>query len=118
MDWSPAGGGRGNHGPWSYRLADVVMFGHRYTSDPDVQKRCLQAAADAFAFVERSAPVPPPAIQWGAGKRPSGPVYINEKSTTMLIGGGHEYTYFVRLGRWGAPQHRSAAGAESPVQAK
>jgi hypothetical protein len=64
-----------------------------------VKKQCLKAAADSFAFMERSAPVPPPAVQWGTGKPPAGPVYINEKATTMIIGGGHEYTYYLKHGR-------------------
>ena len=31
MSWSPAGGGRGDHGAWTYRLADIAMFGHKYS---------------------------------------------------------------------------------------
>jgi hypothetical protein len=101
MTWSLAGGGRGNHGPWTYRVSDVVMFGHKYSDDPALKKRCLQAAADAFTFVERGALVPPPAVQWPSAKRPSrGPVYVNGKMTTMIIGGGHEYTFFKQHGQW------------------
>ena len=38
MEWSPAKGGRGDHGPWTYRLADVVMAGHKYSDDPAVKQ--------------------------------------------------------------------------------
>jgi len=101
MSWSPAKGGRGNHGPWTYRMSDIVMYGHKYTDDPELKKRCLKAAADAFTFVERGEPIAPPAVQWPLAKKPgAGPVYINEKSTTMIIAGGHEYTYFLKHGRW------------------
>jgi hypothetical protein len=87
MSWSPAGGGRGDHGPWTYRLSDVAMFGHKYSADPALKERCLKAAADAFAFMERKAPG-------------DDPIYVDSKPVTMLIGGGHEYTYFLRHGRW------------------
>lgn len=87
MTWSPAKGGRGNHGPWTYRMADVVMFGHKYASDPQLKKRCLKTAADAFAFVEREGPS-------------ASAAYVNEKSTTMIISGGHQYIYFRKHGRW------------------
>lgn len=85
MEWSPAKGGRGDHGPWTYRLADVVMAGHKYSDDPAVKQRCLKAAADAFAFMERRA-------QGGA------PVYVDSKNTTMILGGGHSYTHVERPG--------------------
>ncbi len=101
MAWSPAKGGRGNHGPWTYRMSDIVMYGHKYAGDPELKKRCLKAASDAFAFVERGEPIAPPAVQWPLAKKPgAGPVYVNEKSTTMIIAGGHEYTYFLKHGRW------------------
>lgn len=85
--WSQAAGGEGNHGPWTYRIADVVMFGHKYSDDPAVRKRCLKAAADAFAFMAKRA-------------ARSRSIYNNGKETTMIIGGGHEYTYYRQQGRW------------------
>jgi hypothetical protein len=85
--WSPAGGGRGDHGPWTYRLADIVMFGHKYSADAALRQRCLQTAKDAFAFMEKKAPG-------------SDPVYSDSKPATMVTGGGHAYTYFLRHGRW------------------
>ena len=87
MSWSPAGGGRGDHGPWTYRLTDIVMFGHKYSRDAAVRERCLKAAADGFAFEERKAP--------GID-----PVYVDSKPSTMVMGGGHEYTYYLLHGRW------------------
>jgi hypothetical protein len=63
------------------------MFGHTYTSDPKLKERCLKTAADAFAFVEREGPS-------------ASPAYVNEKSTTMIISGGHQYTYYLKHGRW------------------
>ena len=85
--WSQAAGGEGNHGPWTYRIADVVMFGHKYSLDPALRKRCLKAAADAFSFMA------------GRAER-SRSLYTNGKETTMIIGGGHEYTYYRQKGKW------------------
>jgi hypothetical protein len=85
--WTPARGGRGDHGPWTYRIADIPMYGHKYSTDPEVKKRCLKASADAFAFMERRAPG-------------TDPMYNDSKSMTMLISGGHEYTFLVKNGRW------------------
>jgi len=87
FSWSQAVGGEGNHGPWTYRLADIVMFGHKYSPDPALRKRCLKAAAEAFAFMARRA------------KR-SRSIYNNGKETTMIIGGGHEYAYYRQKGGW------------------
>ncbi len=87
MSWSPAGGGRGNHGPWTYRLADVLMFGHKFSDDPAMRKRCLKAAADAFAFMAKRA-------------ESSTSLYRNGKETTMIIGGGHQYVYLKQNGKW------------------
>jgi len=85
--WSPAGRGRGDLGPWTYRVVDVVMYGHKYSSNPAIRKRCLRAASNAFAFMHR---------------RYSGsqPLYYDSKYHTILAGGGHQYTYFKRWGRW------------------
>ena len=85
--WSKNRGGRRDHGPWTYRLSDVVMFGHKYSADPGLRKRCLKAAADAFAFMTKRA---------ARGRS----IYSNGKETTMIIGGGHEYTYYRQKGRW------------------
>ncbi|HUU27675.1 MAG TPA: hypothetical protein VM123_07675 [archaeon] len=86
--WSPAGGGRGaGYGPWTFRIADLVMFGHKYTADLALKKRCLKAAADAFQYMGRRFPG-------------SDPVYTTGKNSTMHIGGGHEYTFFKRCGQW------------------
>jgi len=85
--WSPAGGGRGDLGPWTYRVVDVVMYGHKYSSDPAIKKRCLRAATDAFAFMRRRYP----------GRQP---LYHDSKFHTILAGGGHQYTYFKRWGSW------------------
>ena len=85
--WSQAAGGEGNHGPWTYRIADVVMFGHKYSADPALSKRCLKAAADAFSFM---------ATRAERGRS----IYTNGKETTMIIGGGHEYTYYRQKGKW------------------
>ena len=94
MRWSPARGGGGNHGPWTYRVVDVLMFGHKYTGDPARQKRFLKTASDAFAFMKRRYPG-------------SKPIYYDSKYHTILAGGGHQYTYFKRYGRWPArvPAH-------------
>jgi len=63
------------------------MYSHKYTSDPELKKRYLKAAANALAFMELKA----------AGKES---VYNDSKSTTMPISGGHEYTFFINNGRW------------------
>ncbi|MCE5270862.1 hypothetical protein LLH00_06210 [bacterium] len=86
-DWSPSAGGHGDLGPWTYRLSDVVMFGHKYSDDPQVKQRCLKAAEEAFEFMSRRNPGP-------------GPSYNDSKSHTILSGGGREYTYFKKNGRW------------------
>ncbi|MFC1537449.1 hypothetical protein ACFL4P_01330 [Gemmatimonadota bacterium] len=85
--WSPSGGGHGSHGPWTYRIADVVMFGHKYTDDSSLKKRCEKAARDAFEYMRRNM----------NGK---GPQYINGKTSTMIIGGGHEYAAWRQNGGW------------------
>ncbi|HUU30288.1 MAG TPA: hypothetical protein VM123_20985 [archaeon] len=86
--WSPSKGGQGpGYGPWTYRLSDIVMFGHKYTDDPELKKRCLRAARDAFAYMDKRYPG-------------QGPVYENSKSNTMLTGGGHEYTSYIQRGGW------------------
>lgn len=87
--WSPAkgGGGRG-YEPWTYRITDVVMYGHKFTSDPELKKRCLNAARDAFISMDR---------QYG---RQPGWLYQNSKANTMIVGGGHEYTHYVQNGGW------------------
>ena len=85
--WSPARGGRGDLGPWTYRLADIPLFGHKYSTDPGLRQRCLKAAADAFAFMAERA-------------RRGGNLYRNGKETTMIIGGGHEYAWFKKNGKW------------------
>jgi len=87
MRWSPAAGGQGNHGPWTYRVTDVLMFGHKYAEDPALKKRFLKAASDAFAFMQRRYPG-------------SKPIYYDSKYHTILAGGGHQYTYFKRYGGW------------------
>lgn len=85
--WSTAAGGRGDLGPWTYRVVDVVMYGHKYSSNPAIRRRCLRAASDAFAFMRRR-------------YTGSQPLYHDSKHHTILAGGGHEYTYFKRWGRW------------------
>ena len=94
--WTQAQGGRGEHGPWTYRLADLAMFGHKFSSDPAVKKRCLKAAADAFEFMRR-------------GLVSGTPVYSSGKNATMVIGGGHEYSYFRKYGRWEVPGRTEGA---------
>ena len=87
-EWSPAQGGNGRgYGTWTYRLSDVVMWGHKFSDDPALKKRCLAAAADAFAGMERAFPG-------------QGPLYQNSKANTMLTGGGHQYTRFIQHGGW------------------
>lgn len=85
--WTPSGGGRGNLGPWTYRMTDLVMFGHKYSDDPALKRRCLKAAADGFEFMRR-------------GTVSGAPLYSSGKNATMIIGGGHPYTYFRKHGRW------------------
>ncbi|HUU27082.1 MAG TPA: hypothetical protein VM123_04650 [archaeon] len=87
--WSPGKKKEGNLGPWTYRVTDVLMFGHKYADDPAVKKRCLTAAQEAFYFMKKSYPGPEP-------------LYYDSKYHTILSGGGHEYTYFMRYGRWPA----------------
>ena len=87
MRWSPSRGGDGDHGPWTYRVTDVLMYGHKYTGDPARKKRFLKTASDAFAFMKRRYPG-------------SKPIYYDSKYHTILAGGGHQYTYFKRYGRW------------------
>lgn len=87
MTWSKSGGGRGSLTSWTYRIADVVMFGHKYSDDPELKQRCLQAAADAFAYME--------------GRLPKeGSAFVNGKTTTQAIGGGHEFVFFKQNGGW------------------
>ena len=82
---TPAGEKRGNFGPWTYRISDVLMFGHKYSNDSDLKKRCLKATQDAFTFMAR---------------RYKNREFIDSKSHTMILGGGHEYTYFKSHGKW------------------
>jgi hypothetical protein len=84
--WTPSGKKPGNLGPWTYRISDVLMYGHKYTDNPEIKKRCLKAAADAFAFMEKNYP----------GNEP---IYHDSKAHTILCG-GHEYTYFKHYGKW------------------
>jgi len=86
-DWTPARGGRGDLGPWNYRMSDAVMFGHKYSSDPEIRRRCLKAAEDAFIFMDSQHPG-------------NSPFYNDSKSHTILCGGGREYTFFRKYGRW------------------
>jgi len=86
--WSPAKGGDGRgYGPWTYRISDLVMFGHKFTDNQELKKLCLKAAADAFAYMNKTYP----------GK---GPIYTSAKPNTMLTGGGHEYTAYIQRGGW------------------
>lgn len=85
--WTPAKGGQGNLGPWTFRVSDVVMYGHKFGSSPELKKRCLAAAEGAFEFMERH-------------YRGTGPIYHDSKSHTMLSGGGQTYTYYRKHGRW------------------
>ncbi|MBW7998283.1 MAG: hypothetical protein FVQ81_17270 [Candidatus Glassbacteria bacterium] len=85
--WNPSKGGRGSHGPWTYRISDVVMFGHKFTDNSELKKRCLKAARDAFEFLRRS-------MNGNAYQ------YVNGKSSTMIIGGGHEYASWKQKGAW------------------
>ena len=90
MTWSKSGGGKGSLTSWTYRVADVVMFGHKYSDDPELKERCLRAAVDAFAYMESRLPT-------------EGSVFVNGKTTTQIIGGGHEYAFFKQNGdRWSA----------------
>jgi hypothetical protein len=85
--WSPSRGGRGSLGPWTYRVSDVVMFGHKYTSDSALKKRCERAARDAFEHMRRN-------------MRGNGYQYFNGKNSTMIVGGGHEYSAWKQNGGW------------------
>lgn len=85
--WTPSGRQRGDLGPWTYRVVDVLMYGHKYSSDSALRSRCLKAAADAFEFMERRYPGPEP-------------TYYDSKFHTILAGGGHEYTFFKKNGGW------------------
>jgi len=88
--WSPArGGSGGGYGPWTYRISDAVMFGHKLSHDPALKKRCLKAAEDAFTYMRTS---------YAAGREP---LFVNGKASTMLTGGGHQYTAFRQKGKWG-----------------
>lgn len=86
--WGPTDGGRGEIGPWTYRSVDVVMNGHFFSDDSGLKNRCLRAARDAFKYLERIAP---------SGDKP---IFTTGKNSTMLIGGGHEYTFYRRNGGW------------------
>ncbi|HLA40718.1 MAG TPA: hypothetical protein VJ417_12015, partial [Candidatus Glassbacteria bacterium] len=85
--WTPGGARRGDLGPWTYRVVDVVMYGHKYSTDGALRSRCLKAAEDAFEFMERRYPGPEP-------------LYYDSKFHTILAGGGHEYTFFKKNGGW------------------
>ena len=87
MTWSTSGGGKGSLTSWTYRVADVLMFGHKYADDPALKERCLRAASDAFAYMESRLPK-------------EGPVFVNGKTTTQIIGGGHEYIFFKQNRGW------------------
>ncbi len=83
--WKPNGETRGNLGPWTYRVVDVLMYGHKYAADPAVRARCLKAARDGMAFMR---------------KRYATKNYTDSKWHTIVAGGGHEYTFFKKYGRW------------------
>ncbi|MFC1614389.1 hypothetical protein ACFL5K_03755 [Gemmatimonadota bacterium] len=87
--WSPSTGGRGRgYGSWTYRISDIVMFGHKFTDDPALKKLCLKAAGDAFTFMRKT---------YAGGKKN---LYVNGKTSTMLTGGGHQYTAYKQKGKW------------------
>ncbi|MEA2062574.1 MAG: hypothetical protein U9P14_02645 [Gemmatimonadota bacterium] len=85
--WSHAGGGLGSLGPWTYRVADIVMFGHKFTNDSTLRKRCAKAARDAFEFMRRN-------------MNGSEYQFINGKTSTMIVSGGHEYAAWRVNGGW------------------
>lgn len=87
-EWSVAKGGNNRgYGPWTYRIADVVMHGHRFSEDPDLRRRCLAAARDAFAHMERLHPG-------------DGWIYLDAKPNTMIVGAGQPYAHFIQNGGW------------------
>ncbi|MCE5269949.1 hypothetical protein LLH00_01540, partial [bacterium] len=87
--WSPSKGGSGRgYGPWTYRITDVVMYGHKFSQDDGLRQRCLQAARDAFASVDSQY------------RGQSGWIYLDSKANTMIVSGGHEYTFFLQNGGW------------------
>ncbi|MFC1544764.1 hypothetical protein ACFL4X_01220 [Gemmatimonadota bacterium] len=83
--WKPNGQKSGNLGPWTYRVVDVVMYGHKYSDDPAIRSRCLKAARDAMEFMHRSY---------------ASRSYSDSKWHTIVAGGGHEYTYYKKHGGW------------------
>ena len=83
--WKPNGQKSGNLGPWTYRVIDVVMYGHKYAADSSVRTRCLKAARDAMTFMRNTY----------AGRH-----YSDSKWHTIVAGGGHEYTYYKKYGGW------------------
>ncbi len=86
--WSPSkGAGSRGYGPWTYRIADIVMWGHKFTTDKALQRRCERAARDAFEYMRRQYPG-------------SGPIYLDAKPNTMVTGGGHQYTAWKQKGGW------------------
>ena len=88
--WTPASGGSGRgYGAWTYRISDVAMWGHKFSDDSQVKKRCLTAARDAFAYMKNQYPA-----------ASAEPVYLNSKSNTIVTGGGHQYTAYIQNGGW------------------
>ena len=85
--WQADGTKSGDLGPWTYRLTDVLMYGHKFSEDPALRGRCLKAAEDCWEFMHRQYP----------GKNP---IYHDSKSHTILSGGGHQYVYFKANGGW------------------
>ncbi|MBW7996440.1 MAG: hypothetical protein FVQ81_07730 [Candidatus Glassbacteria bacterium] len=85
--WKPNGEKSGELGPWTYRVVDVVMYGHKYSDDPAIRSRCLKAARDAMEFMHRR-------------YKSDGPRYNDSKWHTIVAGGGHEYTYYKKHGGW------------------
>ena len=63
------------------------MWGHKFTTDKALQRRCERAARDAFEYMRRQYPG-------------SGPIYLDAKPNTMVTGGGHQYTAWKQKGGW------------------
>ncbi len=83
--WKPNGEKSGNLGPWTYRVVDVLMYGHKYSADPAIRSRCLKAAREAMQFMRNNY----------ASRN-----YSDSKWHTIVAGGGHEYTYYKKHGSW------------------
>ncbi len=82
--WKPNGETAGNTGPWTYRVVDMMMYGHKYADDPAVRSRCLKAARNAVTYMRNKY----------ASRN-----YSDSKWHTIVAGGGGEYTYFKKYGR-------------------